>query len=164
MQKHPEYKGNKPGSVQLVLIGGSRNAEDATRVDELRVLAKELNIDVGPQASHYESSILTSLRTLGSSNVHSERIIPGHAQVAVPSKHRPEHYGRRTFRYQYRGVHGISCSRVYDYLSLIVHVNVGCRSDTRHPRLRWSAQRHRRSFQRQTHWFVYILDLVVPAF
>ena len=46
MQTYPEYKAGKEGSVKLVLIGGSRNAEDAARVDELRALAKELKIEV----------------------------------------------------------------------------------------------------------------------
>lgn len=42
---HPEY--GKPGKhVQLVLIGGSRNEEDAARVEGLRALAKELGIEV----------------------------------------------------------------------------------------------------------------------
>ncbi|KAI0727902.1 mannosyltransferase [Fomitopsis betulina] len=41
---HPEY--GKPGKhVQLVLIGGSRNEEDAARVEGLRALAKELGIE-----------------------------------------------------------------------------------------------------------------------
>ncbi|KZT64178.1 glycosyltransferase family 4 protein [Daedalea quercina L-15889] len=42
---HPEY--GKPGEahVQLVLVGGSRNAEDAARVEGLKALAKELGIE-----------------------------------------------------------------------------------------------------------------------
>lgn len=45
---HPEC--GKPGDthVQLVLIGGSRNDEDAARVEGLRALAKELGIEVYP--------------------------------------------------------------------------------------------------------------------
>ncbi|KAF7798297.1 hypothetical protein EIP86_009517 [Pleurotus ostreatoroseus] len=45
LQTYPEYEAGKEGSVKLVLIGGSRNAEDAARVDELRALAKELKIE-----------------------------------------------------------------------------------------------------------------------
>ncbi|EKM49810.1 glycosyltransferase family 4 protein [Phanerochaete carnosa HHB-10118-sp] len=42
VRKHPEYKAR---GVKLVLIGGSRNAEDAARVDGLRDFAKELKIE-----------------------------------------------------------------------------------------------------------------------
>ena len=35
-------------NVKLVLLGGSRNTADATRVEELRRLAKELGIEVCP--------------------------------------------------------------------------------------------------------------------
>ena len=42
---HPEYS-SPAHRVRLVLIGGSRNADDATRVEELKELAKNLNIDV----------------------------------------------------------------------------------------------------------------------
>ncbi|RPD56623.1 mannosyltransferase [Lentinus tigrinus ALCF2SS1-7] len=44
LEAHPEYKGQGPSSVKLVLVGGSRNVGDATRVEELRLLAKELDI------------------------------------------------------------------------------------------------------------------------
>ena len=46
LSSHPEY--GKPGDahVQLVLVGGSRNEEDAARVEGLRALAKELGIEV----------------------------------------------------------------------------------------------------------------------
>jgi alpha-1,2-mannosyltransferase len=50
LHKYPQYAkqdGNR-GSVRLVLIGGSRNEEDARRVAELRKLAKELKIEVIP--------------------------------------------------------------------------------------------------------------------
>ena len=43
LRKYPQYTER---GVKLVLIGGSRNAEDAARVDGLRELAKELKIDV----------------------------------------------------------------------------------------------------------------------
>ncbi|TFK40482.1 mannosyltransferase [Crucibulum laeve] len=43
---HPEYaQSDTTKSVKLVLVGGSRNAEDAARVDRLRALAKELGIE-----------------------------------------------------------------------------------------------------------------------
>ncbi|CDO72210.1 hypothetical protein BN946_scf184970.g62 [Trametes cinnabarina] len=40
LELYPEYR----GSVQLVLIGGSRNVDDATRVENLHMLARELGI------------------------------------------------------------------------------------------------------------------------
>jgi alpha-1,2-mannosyltransferase len=43
---HPEYANSDNKQVKLVLVGGCRNAEDATRVEGLRALAKELKIDV----------------------------------------------------------------------------------------------------------------------
>jgi len=42
---HPEYANTGNNQVRLVLVGGSRNAEDAARVEGLRVLAKELGIE-----------------------------------------------------------------------------------------------------------------------
>ncbi|GJE92608.1 glycosyltransferase family 4 protein [Phanerochaete sordida] len=42
VRKYPQFKEK---GVKLVLIGGSRNAEDAARVDRLRGLAKELGIE-----------------------------------------------------------------------------------------------------------------------
>jgi alpha-1,2-mannosyltransferase len=45
---HPEYR-NLP--IKMVLIGGSRNAEDAERVEQLRAFAKELHIEVGRRRS-----------------------------------------------------------------------------------------------------------------
>ncbi|THH09587.1 hypothetical protein EW146_g8649 [Bondarzewia mesenterica] len=39
---HPEYKSN---NIQLILVGGSRNAEDAARIESLRALARELDIE-----------------------------------------------------------------------------------------------------------------------
>ena len=41
-QAHPEYR----ETVRLILIGGSRNAEDAARVELLRTLAVKLGINV----------------------------------------------------------------------------------------------------------------------
>jgi alpha-1,2-mannosyltransferase len=43
---HPEYAATESSRVKLVMVGGSRNAEDAARVEGLRVLAKELGIEV----------------------------------------------------------------------------------------------------------------------
>ena len=40
----PRYRDDE--TVKLVLLGGSRNAEDAARVEELRSLSKELKVDV----------------------------------------------------------------------------------------------------------------------
>ncbi len=40
----PKYRNDD--STKLVLLGGSRNAEDAARVEGLRALAKELKIEV----------------------------------------------------------------------------------------------------------------------
>ncbi|PIL35103.1 hypothetical protein GSI_02891 [Ganoderma sinense ZZ0214-1] len=44
LEKYPEYRGSGPDAVQLVLVGGSRNVGDATRVENLRLLARELDI------------------------------------------------------------------------------------------------------------------------
>jgi alpha-1,2-mannosyltransferase len=43
---HPEYTAAGGSQIKLVLVGGSRNAEDAARVEGLRALAKELGIEV----------------------------------------------------------------------------------------------------------------------
>lgn len=43
LQSHPEYR-NLP--IKMVLIGGSRNAEDAERVEQLHAFAKDLHIEV----------------------------------------------------------------------------------------------------------------------
>lgn len=44
LESHPEYR-DPP--VKMVLMGGSRNAADAERVEQLQALAKDLNIEVG---------------------------------------------------------------------------------------------------------------------
>ena len=44
LKTHPEYRSNNP--VELIMIGGSRNEADARRVEDLRRLAKELEIEV----------------------------------------------------------------------------------------------------------------------
>jgi alpha-1,2-mannosyltransferase len=46
LKSHPEYQSPSSTSVMLVLVGGSRNAGDAARVESLRALSKELGIDV----------------------------------------------------------------------------------------------------------------------
>ena len=43
LESHPECRSP---SIKMVLIGGSRNAEDAERVEKLRALAKDLRIEV----------------------------------------------------------------------------------------------------------------------
>ncbi|GLB38552.1 putative ALG11 mannosyltransferase N-terminus [Lyophyllum shimeji] len=47
LKSHPEHVAAQNGAagVKLVLLGGSRNKEDAARVDSLRQLAKELGIE-----------------------------------------------------------------------------------------------------------------------
>jgi alpha-1,2-mannosyltransferase len=45
LKTHPEY-GAPEKVVKLVLVGGSRNAEDMARVEGLRRLAEELGISV----------------------------------------------------------------------------------------------------------------------
>lgn len=42
------YPQHRVGNVKLVLLGGSRNADDASRVEGLRRFAKELDIEVCP--------------------------------------------------------------------------------------------------------------------
>ena len=46
LKTYPEYLSGGKLPIKLVLIGGSRNAEDAARVEGLRTLAKELKIEV----------------------------------------------------------------------------------------------------------------------
>ena len=43
LESHPEYR-SPP--VKMVLMGGSRNAEDTGRVEQLRALAKDLHLEV----------------------------------------------------------------------------------------------------------------------
>ena len=53
---HPEYKAQKSGlsqeSIRLVLLGGARHQEDINRVESLRALAKELDIQVHELCRH----------------------------------------------------------------------------------------------------------------
>ena len=44
LNAYPKYRDDV--RVKLILLGGSRNAEDAARVEELQSLAKELKVDV----------------------------------------------------------------------------------------------------------------------
>ena len=46
LETHSEYKRAGTGQIKLVLVGGSRNAGDAARVEGLRTLAKELGVEV----------------------------------------------------------------------------------------------------------------------
>ena len=50
LREHPEYKSSSEDGVRLVLIGGSRNADDAARVEGFRALAKELDVEVTAKA------------------------------------------------------------------------------------------------------------------
>ncbi|KAF8158434.1 mannosyltransferase [Crassisporium funariophilum] len=45
LELHPEYARKGDQYVKLVLVGGSRNSDDAQRVDDLRKLAKELDLE-----------------------------------------------------------------------------------------------------------------------
>ena len=45
LELYPEYRGSGPSAVRLVLVGGSRNVGDATRVENLHMLARELGIN-----------------------------------------------------------------------------------------------------------------------
>ncbi|KAH6912589.1 mannosyltransferase [Coprinopsis sp. MPI-PUGE-AT-0042] len=45
LQSKPEYKSSDRSGVRLVMIGGSRNEGDANRVQELRQLAKDLDLE-----------------------------------------------------------------------------------------------------------------------
>ncbi|EPQ54836.1 UDP-Glycosyltransferase/glycogen phosphorylase [Gloeophyllum trabeum ATCC 11539] len=44
LDAHPEFKSSGASPIRLVLVGSSRNAEDAARVDSLRALATALDI------------------------------------------------------------------------------------------------------------------------
>ena len=61
LQKYPEHAEGDKG-VELVLIGGSRNAEDAARVEGLQALAKELKIEVMQSTTDISASPLTSFQ------------------------------------------------------------------------------------------------------
>lgn len=46
---HPEYKtreGSSKDPVRLVLLGGARHQDDLNRIESLRALAKDLDIQV----------------------------------------------------------------------------------------------------------------------
>ena len=45
LKTHPEYR-NPDTGVKLVLVGGSRNAGDAARIEGLRLLVNDLGIEV----------------------------------------------------------------------------------------------------------------------
>jgi alpha-1,2-mannosyltransferase len=46
LKSYPQYRNPSKDCIKLVLVGGSRNADDAARVEGLRVLSKELGIEV----------------------------------------------------------------------------------------------------------------------
>lgn len=46
LKAHPEYNISGHTPITLVLIGGSRNSEDAARVVALETMAKEMDIHV----------------------------------------------------------------------------------------------------------------------
>ena len=54
LREHPEQK-----DVRFVLIGGVRNDGDAARVEELKALAKELDVSVRPTRP-YTIHVLTA--------------------------------------------------------------------------------------------------------
>lgn len=45
LRTEPRYR--EDTNLKLVLLGGSRNADDGARVEELRTLAKKLGVEVG---------------------------------------------------------------------------------------------------------------------
>ena len=46
LNEHPEYTREDDQRITLVLVGGSRNAGDAQRIQGLHKLARELSIEV----------------------------------------------------------------------------------------------------------------------
>ena len=76
-------------------MGGSRNAGDAARVEGLRALAKELEIEVRVLCS-LQAMTLRIERPhplLASCRICDKRSIPAYAQVVVPSQHRDKYDG-----------------------------------------------------------------------
>lgn len=59
LQAYPQYRDDK--TVKLVLLGGSRNAEDADRVEQLRSVAKELKVEVLTSRFEYWNGNLSGL-------------------------------------------------------------------------------------------------------
>lgn len=101
LAKYPEWKDR---GVQLVLIGGSRNAEDAARVDGLRALARELGIEVRLPLYPSINPCLTG--TPEADTVHPQCAVPGDAALARSRERRAQHDGGRALRDQRRRVHG----------------------------------------------------------
>lgn len=91
---HPGY--GKPGALQvrLVMMGGSRNAEDAARVEKLRALARELGIEV--RHLHPRVTLVTgvSMHGTGARPDYHQRIVHRDAQSTVQGKHWPQYHGR----------------------------------------------------------------------
>lgn len=80
LQKYPEhFEGAK--KVELVLIGGSRNAEDAARVESLRALAKELKIEV-TSGTAFALNIGHLRSATGTCSIRRKRVVPRHARLA----------------------------------------------------------------------------------
>ncbi|KAI0076731.1 glycosyltransferase family 4 protein [Panus rudis PR-1116 ss-1] len=76
LKTHPEYQRSGEKQVRLVLIGGSRDAGDAARVESLKSLAKELGIEANVQfivnASYAEMLKWLSLASIGLSTMVDE--------------------------------------------------------------------------------------------
>lgn len=91
---HPEYAKPGPLQVRLVMMGGSRNAEDAARIDALRELARELGIEVRtlPLYPRICRSRTTTDPT-GACRDNYQCLVSPDAQLAVKSKHRSKHNG-----------------------------------------------------------------------
>lgn len=64
LKQHSEYRSNDSSTlVKLVLVGGVRNEGDASRVESLRSLAKDLNIQVS-YVEVWKFALLISSNTL----------------------------------------------------------------------------------------------------
>ena len=72
LNSHPEYR-NPP--VKMVLMGGSRNAADAERVEQLRALVKELHLEVG-RASETACLLDSKFTLLEPRRVHCKCSVP----------------------------------------------------------------------------------------
>ncbi len=53
-KSHPEYSQSGKKAVKMVLMGGVRDEGDENRVEGLRALAKNLNIDVSSRSGKME--------------------------------------------------------------------------------------------------------------
>ena len=107
LNAYPEYNMVDAG-VKLVLVGGSRNAEDAARVDGLRHLAKELGIEVCVLNIIVFTCRSNMKHPPGTCRVRCECSILRNLALAIPSQRWAQHNGRRTFWDQYCRVYGQS--------------------------------------------------------